>query len=99
MLPDFLKTQKFNCIVVLYFLLPALLFGQEASSEQNRHVIAVLKFKNNTDVFAYDRLETNIPEMLKTELSQYNKLVVVERENIENIVSEQVLSLSGVMDD
>jgi TolB-like protein len=76
-----------------------LLQSQESSIVPQSQTIAVLRFTNNTDVFAYDRLELSIPEMLKTELSQYEQLVVVEREDIEKIIAEQALSLSGAIDE
>ena len=79
---------KIQTVFIFFYCLQTVsLSGQETNNNPDKQVIAVLKFKNNTDVFAYDRHETGIPEMLKTELSQYNKLVVVERENIESRMS------------
>ena len=60
--------------------------------------IAVMDFKNNSSIIRYDRLEKAVPEMLKTELSQYKEIVVVERSKIESILSEQALAQTGVIE-
>jgi len=59
--------------------------------------LAVMDFKNNSSVFGYDRLEAAIPEMLKTELSHYPEIAVVERSKIESILKEQALAQAGVI--
>lgn len=61
--------------------------------------LAVLDFKNNSSIIRFDRLEKAVPEMLKTELSQYQGIVVVERSKIESILSEQALAQTGLIED
>jgi len=61
--------------------------------------LAVMDFKNTSSDFSLDRLERNVPEMLKTELSQSGRIIVVERQRLETILAEQALGQSGVLDD
>ncbi len=61
--------------------------------------LAVLDFKNNSSIIRFDRLEKAVPEMLKTELSRYQGIVVVERSKIESILSEQALAQTGLIED
>ena len=61
--------------------------------------LAVMDFKNTSEKFSLDRLERNVPEMLKTELSQSGRIIVVERRRLEAILNEQALGLSGVIDE
>ncbi|MFQ5605122.1 MAG: CsgG/HfaB family protein [bacterium] len=77
----------------------ACLRAQEVNPDSLGLVVAVLNFNNNTDVFAYEKLVNSIPEMLKTELSIYPDLVVVERQRIEKIMQEQALTLSGFLNE
>ncbi len=84
---------------VLVWLSPVYLSGQDGDQDSLDLAIAVLNFTNNTNSFAYDQLVNSIPEMLKTELSQYPQLVVVERQRIEKIMTEQALTLTGFADE
>lgn len=93
---------KYLLIIIVnahLWLSPAFSHGQGGGQDSQELVIAVLKFTNNTDVFAYDELAASIPEILKTELSRYPRLIVVERQRIEKILSEQALSLTGFIDE
>lgn len=75
-------------------------FSQPADPGANRMItLAVMDFKNTSEQFSLDRLERNVPEMLKTELSQSGRIIVVERRRLEAILNEQVLGLSGVIDE
>jgi TolB-like protein len=60
--------------------------------------IAIGDFKNNSDVFHLDAWEKSIPEFLKSELSQSDKLIVVERRQLESVLREQALSMTGLVD-
>jgi len=93
-----MKLQRIACIAF-----SSLLFSVSILIAQTKNPsvisIAVLKFTNNTNVFGYDKLELSIPEMLKTELSKYDDLLIVERTHIEKALEEQKLSLSGIVAD
>jgi len=60
--------------------------------------LAVMDFKNNSPEFRYDRLQRAIPEMLKTELSHFTEVQVVERSKIESILTEQALAQAGIIE-
>ena len=84
------------CVSTILLLLSSL---QARSVQQDDQVtIAVMDFKNNSSVFRYDRLERMVPEMLKTELSHYSEIAVVERSKIESILKEQALAQAGVIE-
>ncbi len=73
-------------------------FGQPIRSA-DKISLAVMDFKNNTDIIRYDRLQRAVPEMLKTELSYYQEIVVLEREKIESVLSEMALAQAGFIEE
>jgi TolB-like protein len=76
------------------------LLAEESCALDSATTLAVLDFKNNSGLFAFDGLEKRIAEMLKTELSrQDSPLLVVERQRLEAILQEQALGQTGVLDD
>ncbi|HEX9972392.1 MAG TPA: CsgG/HfaB family protein [bacterium] len=90
--------QKFFMkILILFFISISPLIAQQ-ESQVEKITLAVMDFKNNSAQFRHDRLEKAIPEMLKTELSYNNDIVVVERSKIESILAEQALAQSGVIE-
>jgi TolB-like protein len=60
--------------------------------------VAIGDFDNNTDEFHLDSWEKSIPEFLKSELSPSNNLIIVERRELESVLQEQALSMSGLVD-
>ena len=60
--------------------------------------VAVADFKNNTDSFYLDDWEKSIPDFLKSELSKSENLVIVERRQLESVLNEQALSMTGLID-
>lgn len=60
--------------------------------------LAIADFKNNTDTFFIDPWEQTIPEYLKSELSMSEGIVVVERRQLESVLKEQALSMTGLVD-
>lgn len=60
--------------------------------------IAFASFENKTDLFFYDRLETTLPEMLKTEMARSDQIVVLERSKLDAILAEQALAQAGLID-
>lgn len=71
-------------------------FGIKALNAQI--TVAIADFKNQTDTYYLDSWERSIPEFLKSELSRSDKIVVVERRQLEAILSEQALSMTGLVD-
>jgi TolB-like protein len=60
--------------------------------------VAIADFENNSDTFYLDTWEKSIPEFLKSELSRSDKITVVERRQLESVLSEQALSMTGMVD-
>ena len=82
-------------IVIFSLILSSLTYGQV----NDKITLAVMDFKNNSSTMRYDRLQRAIPEMLKTELSRYPEISVVERTKIESIIKEQALVQTGFIDE
>ncbi len=79
-------------IVVFFLFLSALaLFGQE-------HIIAVCDFKVESDKPDYKYLGKGISRLVAGELRKSGKTTIVEREQMNEIIAEQKLSLTGLMD-
>ena len=82
-------------LIVLFSLVSiSSLIGQD----KDKITLAVMDFKNNSSTMRYDRLQRAIPEMLKTELSHYQEISVVERKKIESILTEHALAQAGFID-
>ena len=60
--------------------------------------VALADFKNQSEVFYLDEWEKSIPEFLKSELSSSEKIIIVERRQIEDVLKEQALSMTGLVD-
>ena len=89
---------KLIFIGLLFILLNILPSFAQQVLDTNRVTLAVMDFKNNSSIFGYDRLERTIPEILKTELSHSQEILVVERSKIESILKEQALAQAGVIE-
>ncbi len=64
----------------------------------NNDVVSVFYYKNTRGKKSFDWLSKGITDMLITELSKSYQIQVVERENLQKILKEQELSLTGLMD-
>jgi TolB-like protein len=60
--------------------------------------LAIGDFKNDSEGFYLDSWEKSIPEFLKSELSKADELIIVERQQLEAVLQEQALSMTGLMD-
>jgi TolB-like protein len=60
--------------------------------------IAIGDFENHSNVFHLDSWEKSVPEFLKSELSRSEMLIIVERRQLESVLKEQALSMSGLVD-
>ena len=79
--------------LVFFFFIIAFIFPLQAQL-----TVAVADFKNNTDSFYLDDWEKSIPDFLKSELSKSENLVIVERRQLESVLKEQALSMTGLID-
>ncbi len=75
------------CIITM----PVLVYGDNVT-------IAISDFENNTGAFSQAALEKSVPEMLKTELSCYANITVLERSKIQAVLQEHALAQSGVIE-
>jgi len=64
-----------------------------------RDVVSILYFQNTTKHKEYDWLCKGMTDMLISDVSKSYQLQVVERENLEKIIKEQKLSVSGLTDE
>ena len=71
---------------------------RSALGQATKVTLAISDFKNNTGAYHNLKLETSLPEMLKTELVQMGGITVLERSKIEAVLKEQALAQSGVLD-
>jgi TolB-like protein len=83
-----------HCIFIIVLLFLALT-GQLAVAQLT---LAIGDFKNDSEVFYLDSWERSIPEFLKSDLSQADELTIVERQQLESVLTEQALSMTGLMD-
>ncbi|MBN2509481.1 MAG: hypothetical protein JXB03_04355 [Spirochaetales bacterium] len=88
-----------NCIArtVLIVLLIVLFNGDFLFGEQLS--LAVLYFENTRNTPSDDWLSKGIADMLISDLSGCEGLVLVEREALEHVLREQTLALSGMIDE
>jgi len=60
--------------------------------------VAIGDFENQSDTFYLDSWEKSIPEYLKSELSRSETIIIVERRQLESVLREQALSMTGLVD-
>jgi TolB-like protein len=66
--------------------------------EQERSVVAVLRFDNNTGDARYDHLGRAMSSMMISDLSVIERIQLVERERLEEVMAEIDLQYSGRVD-
>jgi TolB-like protein len=84
-------------------VLPALLVLSTLAAagppqEQEQSVVAVLRFDNNTGDERYDHLGRAMSSMMISDLSVIDRIQLVERERLEEVMSELDLQYSGRVD-
>lgn len=60
--------------------------------------VAIADFENNSGIFNLDYWEKAIPDFLKSELSKSNRLIIVERNRLDNVLKEHALGMTGMID-
>jgi TolB-like protein len=68
------------------------------ASIQAQLTVAVADFKNNSAELYLDNWERMIPDYLKTELAASQKIILVERQDLETVLKEQALGMTGLID-
>lgn len=82
-------------ITVLVCLPPRSAQGQE---EEDRRVVGVLRYDNNTGDEQYDHLGRAFSSMMISDLSVIDRIQLVERERLEELLAELDLQQSGYAD-
>ena len=82
-------------IIPQIVLLTCLWLGK---NPQAQVTVAIGDFRNISDVYFLDSWERSVPEFLKSELSHSEKIVIVERQQLETVLQEQALSMTGLID-
>jgi TolB-like protein len=60
--------------------------------------VAIADFKNSSDSFYLNSWEQSVPDFLKSELSRSDEILVVERRQLEAVLKEQALNMTGLVD-
>ncbi len=60
--------------------------------------VVIADFKNSSDIFYLNSWEQSVPEFLKSELSRTDEILVVERRQLEAVLKEQALNMTGLVD-
>jgi TolB-like protein len=79
---------------ILKFLIFILVIG----SINAQITLAIADFDNNSNEFYLDNWEKMIPDYLKSELASCKKMILVERQNLESVLKEQALGMTGLID-
>ncbi len=81
-----------HLLILFAFLI---LFGNEGFGQVN---IAVADFRNQSDDYILDSWEKSVPDLLRSELTRSDELIVLNRSRLESVLNEQALYLSGLID-
>lgn len=71
----------------------------EAQEPKDKPVVAVLNFTVGSGQFYLKDLEASFPAKLKTELSRSKKILIVERQKLDDVLKEQDFSMSDLSED
>ena len=81
---------KFYLILFLSILLSVAVHAQVR--------IAVSDFANKSDALYLDAWERSVPNLLRSNLSASDQVIVLDRNKLDKVLEEQALTLSGLMD-
>ena len=84
-------------VIPVWISLLVLLGVRSLSADDLR--VAVMDFQNHTRRADLVYLEKAIPEIMVTDLSLCDKIILVERARLQEILDEMQLALSGIIDD
>ena len=80
------------------FLLPLVLLPVALTAQDDRRVVAVLRFDNNTGDEQYEHLGRALSSMTISDLSVIERIQLVERERLEELLAELDLQQSAYVD-
>lgn len=83
---------------MMAFWLPVVLAPVALSAQDERSVVAVLRFDNNTGDTQYDHLGRALSSMTISDLSVIERIQLVERERLEELLAELDLQQSAYVD-
>jgi TolB-like protein len=78
----------FQSAVLIFFALPTIINAQVN--------VAVSDFLNKSNTLFLDAWERNVPEILRSQLSANEQIIVLDRKKMDQVLEEQALSLSGL---
>jgi TolB-like protein len=71
----------------------------EAQQDQDKRVVGVLRYENNSGDAQYDHLGRAFSSMMISDLSAVDRLQLIERERLEEVMDELDLQQSGYVDE
>ncbi len=92
-----MKTLKLLFIIILFLF--TVIFSLSIAAEENPVSLAVLPFENMNGNPEQDYLKGIISYILIGDLSSSGKVLIVDRKNINEVMKEQQLQFTGIMDD
>ncbi len=93
-----MRSTSFRRLLLLPPLLLATAFAPAAAQDQERSVVAVLRFDNNTGDDKYEHLGRALSSMTISDLSVLDDIQLVERERLEELLAELDLQQSAYVD-
>jgi TolB-like protein len=87
-----------NCLI-RYFLVFILLASIAYPQSLNTQTLSIPIFKNNTGDVKYDWISETLSDMLTTDIASTDKIRVVARVELKEILAEQKLGLTGLLDE
>lgn len=83
-------------ILSLTLLLILFSFSSEKLVSNSKYVIAVMDFKDATGDPSYEYLKIAAAELFSTNLALANKVTILDRDRVKNILKEKGLEMSGI---
>ncbi|MCK4777638.1 MAG: hypothetical protein KAS39_04615, partial [Actinomycetia bacterium] len=94
-----MRNEKSLNPVIISFLIFCTIVTTIFPSILSAQTIAILDFENSSGHSEYNYLSKGIPDILLTDMMVSEKLTFIERGRIKEIIKEQKLSLSGLIDE
>jgi hypothetical protein len=84
-------------LLIFGFLVVGILFANPYTKAAPPKTIAILPFTNPEGIEEYRPLEEGLTQLLIADLSKAKDIIVVEREELDKVLEEMELSLSGLV--
>jgi len=89
-----------NKLIIFYFVIIVLIYSQILFgniTDPNLMTLCIAPLANNTDSKEYDAFADGLSDLLVAALNDYNNIRIVERQRLDQILKEQQLSLTGLV--